>query len=151
MSLFVLWLAYLYKGHIPKPGPKGLEFCFYFVILSTDYMVNLEKVSWGAKKIYSFVLVDRYYLNFSFVLKYFDWKFSNSYVSFNLLQDYAVASNTDNQCLAFPHAYLEAWGICKWDLVNSLYFKVQFSSFQLLVSVSSWIISYQRPKIVYFS
>ena len=32
---YVLWLAYLYKGHIPKPGPKGLEFCFYFVILSS--------------------------------------------------------------------------------------------------------------------
>ena len=34
MSLSVLWLAYLLKGHIPKPGPKGLEFCFYFAILS---------------------------------------------------------------------------------------------------------------------
>jgi hypothetical protein len=38
MSLSVLWLAYLYKGHIPKPGPKGLEFCFYFVILSHSGM-----------------------------------------------------------------------------------------------------------------
>jgi hypothetical protein len=23
-----------HRGHIPKPRPKGLEFCFYFVILS---------------------------------------------------------------------------------------------------------------------
>jgi hypothetical protein len=25
-----------HRGHIPKPGPKGLEFCFY-VILSGEY------------------------------------------------------------------------------------------------------------------
>jgi hypothetical protein len=34
MSLSVLWLAYLHKGHIPKPGPKGL------VLLYFQYVYN---------------------------------------------------------------------------------------------------------------
>jgi hypothetical protein len=44
MSLSLLWLAYLYKGHIPKPGPKGLEFCFYVVILSASFTSSITKM-----------------------------------------------------------------------------------------------------------
>jgi hypothetical protein len=51
MSLSVLWLAYLgalsHKGHISKPGPKGLEFCFYVFYLLVVLIFHMH--TWAQK------------------------------------------------------------------------------------------------------
>jgi hypothetical protein len=37
-----------HRGHIPKPGPKGLEFCFYIILseVSGDMEEGGGKVWW---------------------------------------------------------------------------------------------------------
>ena len=67
MSLSVLWLAYLgalsHKGHISKPGPKGLEFYFYFhthgFLQATQVLQRTPSIVWTFSWIiFSFTCLD---------------------------------------------------------------------------------------------
>ena len=67
MSLSVLWLAYLgalsHKSHISKPGPKGLEFYFYFhthgFLQATQVLQRTPSIVWTFSWIiFSFTCLD---------------------------------------------------------------------------------------------